>query len=162
MNLETRICRSRRVNLPIPSAGVPAIGPEGSIYIGNSPARRNLAAPQNPELPPITGDIQKFPARRLDLLARDAVHAASDRAKNVSVNGAGWSSDVKEIEVKQIGLLIEQTRTAAVIAVSDGHLAAATWTTLTGYLTAAESASSLCTPNFAVAHQNLQQADSLL
>ena len=162
MNLETRICRSRRVNLPIPSAGVPAIGPEGSIYIGNSPARRNLAAPQNPELPPITGDIQKFPARRLDLLARDAVHAASDRAKNVSVNGAGWSSDVKEIEVKQTRLLIEQTRTAAVIAVSDGHLAAATWTTIDSYLTAAESALSLFTPDFAVSHQNLQQADRLL
>jgi len=83
------------------------------------------------------------------------VHVASNRAKNVSVNGAGWSSDVKEIEVKQIGLLIEQTRTAAVIAVSDGHLAAATWTTLNDYLTAAESALSLFTPDFAVAHQNL-------
>jgi outer membrane protein assembly factor BamB len=144
------------------SVGVPAIGPDGSIYIGNSPARRSIAVNLNPELPPITGGIQKFPAKRLDLLARDAVHAASDRAKNVSVNGAGWSSDVKEIEVKQIGLLIEQTRTAAVIAVSDGHLAAATWTTIDGYLTAAESALSLAIPDFAIAHQNLQQADSLL
>ena len=62
----------------------------------------------------------------------------------------------------QIGLLIEQTRTAAAKAISDGDLAAATWTTIDGYLTAAESALSLATPDFTDAYQNLQQADSLL
>ena len=40
--------------------------------------------------------------------------------------------------------------------------AAATWTTIDGYLTAAESALSLATPNFVDAQQNLQDADSLL
>jgi hypothetical protein len=47
-------------------------------------------------------------------------------------------------------------------AVIDGNLAAATWTTIDGYLTAAESALSLVIPDFTVAYQNLQQADSLL
>jgi len=146
------------------SVSISAIGPDGNIYIAHSPIRRLFSSALFGGLvPPVTGGVQKFSAKRLDLLARDAVHAASDRARNVSANGAGWSSDVKEIEVMQIGLLIEQTRTAAAKAIADGDLAAATWTTIDGYLTAAESAlSSLATPDFTDAYQNLQQADSLL
>jgi outer membrane protein assembly factor BamB len=145
------------------SVSIAAMGPDGSIYIGHSPIRRLFSVALFGGLvPSVTGGVQKFSAKRLDLLIRDAVHAAADRANNVSVNGESWSTDVKDIEVKQIGMLIDQCRAASVKAIADGDLAAATWTTIDGYLTAAESALSLATPDFTDAYQNLQQADSLL
>ncbi|MBW1720406.1 MAG: hypothetical protein JRJ43_12785 [Deltaproteobacteria bacterium] len=113
-------------------------------------------------VPAITGGIQKFSAKRLDLLARDAVHAAADRALNASDNGAGWAPEVKEIESKQIGILIEQCRTASARAVSDGDLTGQKLTEIEGYLTAAESALSSATSDFTDAYQNLQLADNLL
>ncbi len=144
------------------SVSVTNIGPDGSIYIGHSPVRRAVAVGLFGTLvEPLTGGIQKFPAKRLDLLARDAVHAAADRAKNVSDNGAGWSSDVKEAEVKQIGLLIEQTRTASAKAVADGDLSIQNQTAIDAYLATAESALSQAVPDFAVANQNLNNADGL-
>ncbi len=78
------------------------------------------------------------------------------------MNGGSWSNELKDVEVKQIGMLIDQCRAASVKAIADGDLAAATWATIDGYLTAAESALSLATPDFTDAYQNLQQADSLL
>lgn len=143
------------------SVSVTNIGPDGSIYIAHSPARRMFSSALfGGMVPSVTGGIQKYSAKRLDLLIRDAVHAAADRANNVSVNGGSWSTDVKEIEVKQIGMLIDQCRTVSLRAVSNGDLTGAEWTTIDGYLTAAESA--LSTFNFALAYQHLNDADNLL
>ena len=145
------------------SVSVTSIGPDGSIYIGHSPIRRAAVVALFGEcVPEITGGVQKFSAKRLDLLARDAVHAAANRAKNVAVNGGGWANDVKNVEVKQIGILIEQCRTSSAKAVSDGDLTAGQWTTLDGYLTLAESALSLTIPDFTTAFLNLYMADNLL
>jgi len=143
------------------SVSVTNIGPDGSIYIGHSPVRRAFSsAIFGGMVLPVTGGIQKFSAIRLDLLIRDAVHAAADRANNVSVNGGSWSTDVKDIEVKQINMLIDQCRGVSAKAVSDGDLTAGEWTTIDGYLTAAESA--LSAFNFALAYQHLNDADNLL
>ncbi|MBW1938457.1 MAG: hypothetical protein JRI67_06790 [Deltaproteobacteria bacterium] len=145
------------------SVSITPIGPDGSLYIGHSPVRRALSvALFGKNVPAITGGIQKFSAKRLDLLARDAVHAAADRALNASDNGAGWAPEVKEIESKQIGILIEQCRTASTRAVSDGDLTGQKQTEMEGYLTAAESALSSANSDFTDAYQNLQLADNLL
>jgi len=145
------------------SIGVTSIGPDGSIYLAHLPVRRLFSSALFGGLvPSITGGIQKFSAKRLDLLIRDAVHAAADRANNVAVNGGSWSNELKDVEVKQIGMLIDQCRAASVKAIADGDLAAATWATIDGYLTAADSTLSIATPDFTLAYQNLQQADSLL
>ncbi len=143
------------------SVSVTNIGPDGSIYLGHSPVRR-LFSPAlfGGIVQSVTGGIQKYSAKRLDLLIRDAVHAAADRANNVSVNGGSWSTDVKDIEVKQIGMLIDQCRTVSVKAVSDGDLTGEEWTTIDGHLIAAESA--LAALDFAAAYQALQNADNLL
>jgi outer membrane protein assembly factor BamB len=143
------------------SVGITSIGPDGSIYIDHSPIRRLFSSTLYGGLvPPITGGIQKFSAKRLDLLARDAVHAAAGRANNVAVNGGSWSNELKDVEVKQIGMLIDQCRTASVKAISDGDLTAAQWEAIEGYLNNAESA--LATLDFTAAHQALQNADNLL
>ncbi len=113
-------------------------------------------------MPAPIGGIQKFAPKRLDLLIRYAVHAAADRANNVAVNGSGWANDAKNVEVKPIGILIDQCRAVSAKAIAVGDLTADEWTTLEFYLTNAESALSLATPDFADAYQNLQQADSLL
>jgi len=145
------------------SVSVTSIGPDGSIYIAHSPLRHLYSSALFGGLvPSVTGGIQKLSAKRLDLLIRDAVHAAADRANNVSVNGESWSADVKDIEVKQIGMLIDQCRAASVKAIADEDLTTMKWATIDSYLTTAESALSLATPDFTDAYQNLQQADLLL
>jgi outer membrane protein assembly factor BamB len=145
------------------SISVTSMGPDGAIYLVNAPFLTSFSSALfGPLVPAITGGVQKLTPKRLDLLIRDAVHAAADRANNVAVNGGSWSNELKDVEVKQIGMLIDQCRAASVKAIADGDLTTATWTTIDGYLAAAESALSLVTPDFTLAYQNLQQADSLL
>ncbi len=145
------------------SVSITTVGPDGSIYIGHSPIRRMFSYGLYGDmvLEPI-GGIERFAPKRLDLLMRDAVHAAADRANNVAVNGGSWTDDLINVEVKQIGILIDQCRAASVNAIADGDLTAGEWTTIDSYLTTAESALSSATPDFSDAYQNLQQADNLL
>lgn len=104
--------------------------------------------------------IQKYSAKRLDCLIRDAIHAAADRADNVAVNGGIWASELKDVEVKQINMLLEQCRAASAKAIADMNLTAARWEAIEGYLNSAESA--LATLDFAAAYEALQNADNLL
>ncbi len=143
------------------SVSVTSIGPDGSIYIAHSPVRRLYSSALFGKMvPSVTGGIQKLSAKRLDLLIRDAVHAAADRANNVAVNGGSWSIELKNVEVKQIGMLIDQCRAASLKAIADGDLTVAQWEAIEGYLNNAESA--LATLEFAAAYQALQNADNLL
>jgi outer membrane protein assembly factor BamB len=143
------------------SVAVTAVGPDGSVYIAHSPVKRLFAsALLGGMVPSITGGVQKYTAKRLDLLIRDAVHAAADRANNVAVNGGSWDRLSKDVEVKQINLLINQCRAASVTAIADRDLTAAQWKTIEAHLDKAES--SLAARDFTGAHQALQRADSLL
>ncbi len=145
------------------SISVTSVGPDGSIYIGHSPIRRMFSSALYGNMVPTPiGGIERLAPQRLDLLIRDAVHAAAGRANNVAVNGGSWTDDLINVEVKQIGILIDQCRAASVKAIADGDLTTATWVTIDGYLAAAESALSSATPDFTDAYQNLQHADSLL
>lgn len=143
------------------SISVTSIGPDGSIYIAHSPVKRLFASALfGGMVPSITGGIQKYSAKRLDLLIRDAIHAATDRADNVAVNGESWASELKDVEVKQINMLLEQCRAASARAIADMNLTAARWEAIEDYLNTAESA--LATLDFAAAYEALQSADNLL
>jgi hypothetical protein len=111
--------------------GVLSTGPDGALYLGNSPFRRIASfvlaeAGQFPPTPPVIGGITKWAPKRLDLLARDAVCAAADRL----ANAAEYRSDCPEsaaADVIQVSELIVQARTAASVALSDGDLSPRDW-----------------------------------
>ncbi|MEO1407801.1 MAG: hypothetical protein AAFV54_15140, partial [Pseudomonadota bacterium] len=68
--------------------------------------------------------------------------------------------ELKSIEVKQITILIDQSRTASLKAIADGDLASSTWDTIEVYLDTAEDALSI--RDFATASAALEDADSVL
>ena len=143
------------------SIAVTAVGPDGSVYIAHSPIKRMFAAAVlGNRVPPLVGGIQKYTAVRLDLLIRDAIHAAADRAENVAIYGSAWSDELKTIEVKQISLLMNQAKAASEQAIADADLTIDDWTTINGYLTDAELA--LDVFDFSEAHQALLGADAVL
>ncbi|MEO0549551.1 MAG: PQQ-binding-like beta-propeller repeat protein [Pseudomonadota bacterium] len=143
------------------SISVTAIGPDGAFYIAHSPIKRMFAAAAlGDRVEPLVGGIQKYTPIRLDLLIRDALHAAADRASNVAMNGLDWSDELKSIEVRQITILIDQSRTASLKAIADGELTPSKWDTIEVYLNTAEDA--LDTMDFAAATAALQDADSVL
>jgi hypothetical protein len=111
-------------------------------------------------VPSITGGVQKHSAKWLDLLMRDAVHAAANRAYNIAVNGDAWARELKAVEGNQIKLRISQCRAASVMAIADRDLTAVRWEAIESHLYNAES--SLAAWDFTGAHQALQMADELL
>ncbi|MEO0550767.1 MAG: PQQ-binding-like beta-propeller repeat protein [Pseudomonadota bacterium] len=143
------------------SVAVTALGPDGAIYVAHSPVKRMFAkAVLGNRVPPLTGGIQKYAPTRLDLLIRDAIHAATDRAENVASNGDAWSVALKAVEVSQIRSLIDQARGASSRAMSDADLTAAQWSEIAQHLDAAELA--LTASNFDKAAQSLQRANRIL
>jgi len=133
-----------------------AVGPDGALYIGNGPVNRAIARAIFGDLAaPLTGGIIKYAPRRLDLLIRDAVCAASDRALN-AFNYAGTCPDSAEADVVQIQTLIDQARGSSVKAIADGDLTPTGWETLDGLLSLAEGSLSLQTLDTSAGH--LEQA----
>lgn len=117
-------------------------GPDGSVYIGNSPFRRIITncKAEYDLLPaggaPVVGGITKFEPARLDLLVRDATCAAADRARNAGSNREvcprSGSADI--VQVKE---LVAQARWAAPQAIEDGDLGAQEWTSIEAELVTA-------------------------
>ena len=115
-------------------------GPDGAYYNANSPVRRAFARALFPTLtPPIEGGIRKFAPKDLDLLVRDAVCAARDRARNAAAN-QGSCPDSAAADVAQIADLIAQARRTAPRAIARGDLSAAKWARIETGLTAATGA----------------------
>ena len=113
-------------------------GPDGAVYLGNSPIRRAMARAIFPGLtPPLTGGITKYAPKRLDLLIRDAVCAAAARAKNAFIN-KDVCPDAVAVDIKQIQVLINQCRSSAPKAIIDGDLPAADWLLLDSLLSLAQ------------------------
>jgi hypothetical protein len=102
------------------SVAVVSAGPDGAYYIGNSPLRRIFASCVAQSFPrlfpePVSapvGGITKYTPKRRDLLVRDAVCAAADRARNVAriraICPASARADLEQIEE----LLRQASRTA--------------------------------------------------
>ncbi len=140
------------------SVSVTSVGPDGAIYIAHSPIKRMFAAAVlGDRTPPITGGVQKYAPIRLDLLIRDAIHAAADRANNVATNGVAWSPDLKAVEAVQIRLLIDQARNASVTALKSAEITDSQWTEIAGELGNAEAA--LGEMDFSAAYAALKNAD---
>lgn len=102
-------------------------GPDGALYIGNSGLRKVITncLAQAGMVPfagaPQRGGITKYEPARLDILARDAICAAADRAMN-ALDVCHVCRDSSEADVKQILELINQAKDAMAQAEADGDL----------------------------------------
>ncbi len=115
-------------------------GPDGAYYNANSPVRRAFARALFPTLtPPIEGGIRKFSPRDLDLLVRDGVCAARDRAGNAAAH-QGSCPDAAAADAGQIADLIAQARRTGPRAISRGDLSAPKWSRIEAGLTDASGA----------------------
>jgi len=105
------------------SVSVTAIAPDGSIYLGHSPFRRAVSQVLFgwTAMAPITGGISKFKPVRLDLLIRDAMHAAAIRAANASTLSENYKSSI-EADITQIHILIQQSMSALPKAIENNDL----------------------------------------
>jgi outer membrane protein assembly factor BamB len=143
------------------SVSVSSVAPDGSIYIGFSPTNRMVTrALLGGLVPEIIGGVQKISVIRHDLLMRDAVYAAADRAGNVANNGSGFSAELKEVEKRQIQVLIDQCRGASQKAIAEGVLSTANWNIISEKLDQAESF--LGALDFGSASARLNEAGDLL
>jgi outer membrane protein assembly factor BamB len=138
------------------SVAVMSMAPNGSSYIGNSPLRRIIALcllelqdagvippviplpfPPSAITPQPVGGITKYGTQRADLLIRDAVCAAENRAANAAENRF-VCPDSAEADVGQIQDLIAQAREAAPKAIEDGDLTTSEWAKINKELGKAE------------------------
>jgi hypothetical protein len=81
---------------------------DGGFYVGNSPVRRALAIGLGLTTDPLVGGVTKFAVDRHDLLMRDAVCVAYDRALNADAN-VGACVDSARADAVQILDLSRQT-----------------------------------------------------
>ena len=111
------------------SVAVMSAGPDGAYYLGNSPRRRVVAACIARSFPrllpepvaPVVGGITKYGPVRRDLLVRDAICAASDRARNAA-RVIDACPDSARADVDQIHQLVRQAGRVAVDALAEGAL----------------------------------------
>jgi outer membrane protein assembly factor BamB len=105
------------------TVAVMSTGPDGALYIGNSPIRRPFSRCVFGGVAPLVGGIRKWKPARLDLLLRDAACAGADRAKNARKNRTVCTASLPG-ERTQLAQLATQSRGAAVTALGDGDLTA--------------------------------------
>ncbi|MBW2552307.1 MAG: PQQ-like beta-propeller repeat protein, partial [Deltaproteobacteria bacterium] len=123
------------------SIAVTTIGPDGGIYTASSPVRRvsgkalNL---DNPEVADIIGGISRYKPIRNDLLAQDASCAAGVRARNAATIADASPASANQ-DIRQIQVLIDQSRAAIARAASDGDLDVDSADSLNSDLDAAEA-----------------------
>jgi hypothetical protein len=106
------------------SIAVTSIGPDGGIYTASSPVRRvsgKALNPDNPEVADIIGGISRYKPIRNDLLARDATCAAGVRARNAATIADSAPASAAQ-DIRQIEVLIVQSRAAIDRAVADDDL----------------------------------------
>lgn len=103
------------------TVAVMSVGPDGALYIGNSPVRRLFAHALGLSPAPIRGGITKFAPQRLDLLARDASCAGERRAANALAVYASCAESARA-DLVQLGELTAQTRVALGGAVTAGDV----------------------------------------
>jgi len=114
------------------SIAVTSVGPRGGIYTASSPVRRVSGKALNledPNVADVIGGISRYKPVRNDLLVRDASCAAGVRARNAaSIADSAPNSAMQDI--RQIQVLIDQSRAAIDRAVADADLDSASAATL--------------------------------
>jgi hypothetical protein len=104
------------------SIAVTTIRPDGGICTANSPVRRASGKALNPDLTEdLIGGISCYKPVRNDLLVRDATCAAGVRARNAATVAEAAPTSANQ-DIRQIQVLIDQSRAAIDRAVSDGDL----------------------------------------
>ncbi len=104
-------------------------GPDGGIYVGNSPLRRVLgrAVLGNSKSPrPVVGGITKFKPIHQHLIIRDALWAAANRAVNTAGFATSHVGAARE-DIYQIEQLMAQCYRVAPKAMQEGSLAEGQW-----------------------------------
>ena len=106
--------------------------PDGVIYVGNSPLRRVLGRAilgksNSPQ--PVVGGITKFKPIHTELIIRDALWAAANRARNTATFVA-THQDVAEADIRQIRQLLAQSLRTGPKAVVNGDLSQMKWNTI--------------------------------
>lgn len=117
------------------TVAVMSTGPDGNIYVGNSPVRRIFARVLGLSTAPLLGGITKFVSDDPRRLMRDAACAAAARARNAAAQ-TGCDDGIRA-DVGQVEQLLDQVRAQAPLAVSAGTLKPTQWTRLDRRLTRA-------------------------
>ena len=104
-------------------------GPDGGMYIGNSPLRRVmgravLGQAHSPQ--PVLGGVSKFKPIHQNLMIRDALWAAANRASNAATL-VDTHPAVVEQDIFQIRQLLDQCLRVAPAALREGSLTTDNW-----------------------------------
>jgi outer membrane protein assembly factor BamB len=119
---------------PEESVSVTAVGPDGAVYLANSPIRRAIARALFPATTaPLVGGVGKYAPRRNDLLARDAACAGYDRIRNARRHRRECP-DAAIADLRQVLDLAAEARRAAALAETDGDLSGRTHARVDGLL----------------------------
>ena len=111
-------------------------GPDGGMYIGNSPLRRVLGRAvlgkaHSPQ--PVVGGISRFKPVHQNLMIRDALWAAINRANNAATILGSHEKVVKQ-DIFQIKQLLDQCIRIAPAAIGEGSLGQENWEGIAGIL----------------------------
>jgi hypothetical protein len=121
------------------SIAVTSVAADGGIYTANSPVRHASGKALFQMLTEdIIGGISRYKPIRNDLLAQDATCAAGVRAQNAATIADAAPASATQ-DIRQIQVLIDQSRAAIARAVSDGDLDAASADRLDSDLDEAEA-----------------------
>jgi len=104
-------------------------GPDGGMYIGNSPLRRVLGRQilgESKSPQPVTGGITKFKPIHQNLIIRDALWAAANRAGNAANLVDSHRAEVEE-DIYQIRQLLDQCTRVAPEAIMEGSIKPEQW-----------------------------------
>jgi outer membrane protein assembly factor BamB len=117
------------------TVAVMSTGPDGALYIGNSPLRRLFMGCVSSlglipvSVLPAVGGITKYTPDRYDLFFRDVVCAGADRAKNARAERRRCAAS-HAADTVQLGALLGQARATLDAAVASGDLTGITVTRL--------------------------------
>ncbi|MBX3024375.1 hypothetical protein KF840_05635 [bacterium] len=117
------------------TVAVMSTGPDGAVYLGNSPVRRIFARVLNLSSAPLQGGITKFGSADPRRMMRDAACAAAARARNAAAQ-TGCDAGIRA-DVTQIGELIDQVRAESPLAIAAGSVGTTQWARLDRRLTRA-------------------------
>ena len=121
------------------TVAVMSTGPDGALYIGNSPVRRLFGQVLGVSPAPLRGGITKFVPQRLDLLVRDAACAGQLRAKNAN-KYKKKCPDSLGADLIQVQDLVDQIQETGPKAVAAANIKATDWIKFEKKLTEAEAA----------------------